>query len=394
MADHIPFIFGDESIRLVNRIYSDSEIIRVPLYRGKELCKSLLPKMKLWLDPCIDGMDDLTIRRPRPGKSNNWFNFMSDLPNFERICSPEFHANPIKPELTNFVKTVLDKCFEYKPAWITVPQFPLVETSDRNRINRELAEATAKWKIDRHFSGHLILPLIFTHQNQVNGKTARNPKVRQAERCYHLAQADGFWVVDSSLNDDSGSFTLRNKRFPGMIDLHEELNALIPSRIRIAGPYWGLNLVLWSRGLIEYPAIGIGSGYQYLMAGGHTKKPNVRLALPPLRRLVDAHPQFSRWLDQAINRLDPLHPASKEFMDIKSKYMMLSEIDLAKQQVAIFYKKWFDSIADIPQGGRSMALFQDLAAAYALGKTLPDLTKSGTDRRPEAVAEALMLISL
>ena len=36
-----------------------------------------------------------------------------------------------------------------------------------------------------------------------------------------------------------------------------------------------------------------------------------------------------------------------------------------------------------------MALFQDLSAAYALGKSLPDLPDEGTARRPEAVAEPL-----
>ncbi len=41
-----------------------------------------------------------------------------------------------------------------------------------------------------------------------------------------------------------------------------------------------------------------------------------------------------------------------------------------------------------------MALFQDLSAAYTLGKTLPDLDNEGTARRPEVIAEALMLICL
>jgi len=98
------------------------------------------------------------------------------------------------------------------------------------------------------FCGRMILPLIFTHQDQINGKTERNPKIQQATRCYHEAQADGFWVVDKTLTDDNGSRTLRNIRFPAIISLHQEINEAIPSKIRVAGPYWGLNLVLWARG--------------------------------------------------------------------------------------------------------------------------------------------------
>ena len=41
-----------------------------------------------------------------------------------------------------------------------------------------------------------------------------------------------------------------------------------------------------------------------------------------------------------------------------------------------------------------MALFQDLSTAYALGKSLPDLEDEGTGRRPEAIAEPLMLSCL
>src|SRR5690606_1576071 len=110
---------------------------------------------------------------------------------------------------------------------------------------RALARATGMWKSESSYGGRMILPLVFTHQAQINGKTQRNPKVQSAERCYHDAQADGFWIVDKSLIDDSGSATLRNKRFPGVIALHDEISDRIASKIRIGGPYWGLNLVLW-----------------------------------------------------------------------------------------------------------------------------------------------------
>jgi hypothetical protein len=201
--------------------------------------------------------------------------------------------------------------------------------------------------------------------------------------------------VDQSLEDERGSSTLRKKRFDGLIALHEELNTRISCKIRIAGPYWGLNLVLWSRGLVDYPAIGIGSGYRYLLAGGPVKPATPRIALPSLRRRVGVGPQLQAWLGAAAARLTPSHPAHRELGDVNRRYTTLTEDAPARQQVATFYKHWFNIIAAAPKGGRSMALFQDLSVAYALGRSLAPLgADEGTARRPEAIAEPLMLSCL
>ena len=396
MAEYIPFITSEESANLVKKVYSDADIVRVALDRVERVRHLLPPSSKAWwLDPSVDGMDDLEVRRSQPGKGNIWFDFMSGFTNFEKIAMPTYHPKPETSEVYTFVKEVMDKCAAYRPAWITVPQLPLVIGSDRNKINRMMAAATGNWKSNSGFPGRLILPLVFTHQEQVNGKTARNPKVQQAERCYHEAQADGVWVVDTSLTDDDGSSTMRKKRFPGVIDLHGELNDRISSKIRIAGPYWGLNLVLWARGLVDHLAIGIGSGYQYFLAGRpYSRQPSTKLALPALRRRVGIGPQFENWLDLAIANLAPSHPAHAEFSGIRKNYKVLIGSDRAREQVAGFYKRWFSTIAAAPKAGRSMALFQDLSAAYALGKSLPDLVHEGKARRPEVVAEPLMLSCL
>ena len=394
MADHIPFITGEDSGNLAKKVYPDADIVRVPLDRAARFLQFLPASSKAWLDPCVDGMDDLETRRSQPNKRNSWFDFMRGFANFEKIGAPAYHAKPDTSEVYTFVKAVMDKCVKYRPAWITVPQLPLVSGSERNKINRVMAEATGRWKSNSGFSGRLILPLVFTHQKQVNGKTARNRKVQQAERGYHVAQADGVWIVDVSLTDESGSSTWRNKRLSGVIDLHEELNLCISSKIRIAGPYWGLNLVLWARGLVDHLAIGIGGGYQYFPAGGPSRQPLTKLALPSLRRRVGIGPQFRTWLEQAMAKLAASHPAHAEFSEIRKHYTSLSEPVRAREQVARFYKQWFNIIAAAPKAGRSMALFQDLSAAYALGKSLPELVDEKTARRPEAVAEPLMLSCL
>ena len=390
MADHIPFITSDDRLRLVKSSYLDSETVRVPLDRADKLRPLLPPRMNVWLDPCVDGMHDLKTRRSRPGRKNTWFEFMKVLPNFEKIADPDYHARPVRAEVDDFVKAVMDKCAAYRPAWITVPQLPLVAGSHRNKVNLRLAEATGKWKTSTGFSGRVILPLVFTHQRQLRGKTERTPQVKQAKRRYDAAQADGLWVVESSLDDEKGSRTL-TERFANVIALHEELDERIRAETRIAGPYWGLNLVLWARNLVDYPAIGIGTGYQYLLAGGPSQQASAKLALPSLRRRVGVK-QLGKWLDSALRALGPSHPAHVEFRDIRKNRVVLGDPARAREQVAKFYKEWFDTIAVVPRAGRSLALFQGLSAAYALGKSLPRLGPTEKSaRKPEGVAEPLML---
>ncbi|MBX3372501.1 MAG: hypothetical protein KF817_01590 [Phycisphaeraceae bacterium] len=391
MADHIPFISGEDGDRIVSSVYPDSEFVRLPIERVGKSPSTRSANVKVWIDPCVDGLDDLDGRQSRPGRTNSWFEYMRELPHFEQMGSHSFHSAPVAAEVEAFVREVMGRCVRHRPAWISVPQLPMANDKRRAKINRALAVATGKWKSSHGYRGRLILPIVVTHQAQIVGKTARNPRVQQVGRCYHDAQADGFWVVDKSLSDDNGSGTLRSRRFPAVLGLHEELNECISSKIRIAGPYWGLNLVLWARGLVDFPAIGIGSGYQYALPGGHANPPSARLALQSLRRRVKVGPSLRVWLDAAITRLAPSHPAHGEFSGIRGNITVLNHRERARVQVAKAYKGWFDTIASTPKAGRSMALFQDLSAAYALGKSLPDLEDEGGARRPESVVEPLML---
>jgi hypothetical protein len=395
MADHIPFLTSEDGSELIKKVFQDSQVVRVPVDRAAKLVPSIDSGCKVWLDPCVDGIDDVEGRRFinkwQPDGSakqapNPWFTFMSKCQSFEKVATSL--ESPNKSDVIAFVHAILDHCASFKPAWITIPQAPLVTTSARNKVNRLMATAAGLWKSKSSFSGHLIFPLIVTNQNQINGKTARNPRVKQAEKSYLEAQCSGFWVVDKSLSDDSGVGTLANTRFPGIIGLHEELNSQVATQIKVGGPYWGLNLLLWARGLVDYPAIGIGSSYQYFLAGSRGKSGDVRIPLSSLRRRVVLGPQLKAWLTDAASKLDASHPAHTEFVDLVKNFAFLES--RAREAIATFYKQWFEKIAVAPKTGRSMVLFQDLAAAYALGKTLPDIPNEKV-RRPEAVAEPLML---
>jgi hypothetical protein len=391
MAEYIPFITGEDAGKLAARMYPESEVFRVPLSRARKIVGALGASSKIWLDPGLDGMHVLEARAKRATeRKSDWFDLISSCEHFEKIGTPPFKAS--SAQVYTFAKAILDKCNLYNPAWLTVPQIPF-KNSDRNRINRELAAASGRWKSTSGYTGKLILPLVFTNQDQINGKTARNPRVQQSVRCFREAGADGFWVVDSSLEDDSGSSTL-GKRFRAVVDLHRELNECISSNLRIAGPYWGLNLILWAKGVVDHPAIGVGSGYQFLLSGGPTSTPSAKVALPSLRRRVGVGPQLTEWMDEVNTNLAPSNPFRIELTQIAGRLVALREYNRSREQVAGFYKEWVDTIARAPKAGRSMALFQDLAAAYALGKSLMPFRDEGTARQPESVAEPLMMICL
>ncbi len=394
MSDIIPFITGEENAGYAKKLYADSSMVRLPIVKANRLIKLLPKNSKVWLDPSVDGCDDIDSRRSTGTKTNNWFELMKHAPNFEKFNDPSFLAKPVQTVVDEFVNHIMDSCAELRPSWITAPMLPMVNGNERNKVNRCLAKSVGKWKSYSSYIGRLILPLIITNQKQITSKTGRNPNVDLAGKCYHDAQADGFWVVDKSLDDEDGSVNLRNKRFRAVIDLHEELNERIVSKIRIGGPYWGLNLVLWAKGLVDWPAIGLGSGYQYYLSGGTMTSANPRVAIPSLRRRVRVGPALAEWLDKSIAKLAVDHPARNEFVDLKKQLTILGDSARAKEQVAKFYRDWTSTISNVPKAGRSMALFQDLSAAYALGRSLPSITSEGSVRQPSAVAESLMLSCL
>ena len=389
MATFIPFITGDTSFQLANKHYSAADYFRVPLDKI-EKCAAGMKVGQLWIDAGIDGMDDIEVRI-KPDTKNAWFDCLDEFPHFRKIADKSYAAKPNKSEVAAFVDNVLDKCLTFQPSCITVPQLPMTDGSARNKLNRMLAEATGNWKSKVSYSGTLILPIVFTHQSQLRGKTIRNSKVSTAEKCFLDANAAGYWAVDADLKDESGSKTLTSRRFPDVIGLHEELNAKLGARMRVGGPYWGLNLILWSKGLTDYPAVGVGGGFQYFLSGTlHGSTPSPRLALPPLRRRAVANPELEKWLLSVSKSLATSHPAHAAFSGLHAKYGLF--VANYKDQVAGFYRSWIEAIAALPASGRSLGVFQDLSTAYALGRALPDL--KDTPKRPESVAEPLMLSCL
>lgn len=388
-SDHIPFVSTERDCDILERFYADSQFVRVALFGGDKTAPRIPQGVARWVDAGIDALD----RWPVPAEKHAAF--LGAFDGCERIADPAFQKKPESKVVRQFVNSVLGACAPLGPTWLSVPQLPMVGDSGRNRINRELAEAARDWATRNKFTGRLILPAIFTHQSQVNLKTARSPKLTLVGKCCEISGAHGVWVVDSSLMDQDGSRTLEQTRFPSIVSLHRELLDSLPSDVSvIGGPYWGLNLVLWAKGLIRYPAIGLGNQYQYHLPGGRLQAAKSRIALTPLKRWAVVSQNLYSWLTAAIKAIPPADPAYIEFSGVASKFSMLLRGN-NREQVAKAYKEWVDSLAAVPLAGRSLAMYQQLSSAYVLGKSLPDLPlDEGTARRPERVAKQLMLVCL
>jgi hypothetical protein len=345
------------------------------------------------MDPAVDFFDS----SPRSQEQDqNYFQQMTYFKKFDRhrlMTNEEARRKVDQSQVADFAEALLNECLKYAPTWLSVPQRPMVSDKSRNNINRALAAATSKWKTQQSYKGKLILPVLLTHQKQVVSKTLRNNITSLAVDSYHAAAADGVWIADSSLDDQKGSSSLAEKRFPKLAELHGELIEALPSTaIVVAGPYWGINLVLWSRGLATHPAIGMGRGYRYYLSGGFQRRSTAKVAIPPLRRLASVK-GLATWLEEAMSDIEIGHPAYKAFDQLLKRIVFYSDSDKSRQQTAEFYKIWLDILERVPSAGRALALYQDLSNAYVIGRlihrALPQA--DGPASRPERIAQQFML---
>ena len=145
MANYIPFITSQTALNLVRTIYTDTPIARISLELAEKI--TLPASLKLWIDPGMDGFDNVDKRRSGPDKKNSWYEFMKDIPGFAQFAKPSFLAKPDVKTASAFVKELLDLCvIKHNPRLITVPQLPIVDDSSRNRINRVLLKQRANGK--------------------------------------------------------------------------------------------------------------------------------------------------------------------------------------------------------------------------------------------------------
>ncbi len=381
----IPFVNTPTDASIASQFYKDCGFVRLGLQQFDDLNHHLPSTCKRWIDGGTDGLGQTKLART---------SFIDQFDNWEQLHDPAFQAKPNTGVVKQFAEAVLDVCQKKEADWISVPQLPYVDDSKRNRVNRLLASSSGAWRRQKGNSARLILPVILTHKRQTDRKTARNPKVRLAAECYERASADGYWVVDQSLNDVDGSPSF-GERFEGLIHFQEELSTRIgrQARLRVTGPYWGLGLVLWARGLVDHIGVGLGSAYTYHSPGGHSRQPHTRVSLPRLCRLAIASSELGKWLHNVSADM-PDGPIKEDFESVAGQAYAYMTTETARRQIAEFHRSWFDAIAKAPPPGRPLALYQYLSSAYVLGKGLDPLPANESVRRPESVARLLMLCCL
>ena len=402
MADHIPFAYGGSYCKLVKEQYAGAAAVRVPL-RAAQSVSGKLPNVPIWVDAEMDGFDQR--RSPKDATAEDWRAQMSGFMagTLDEGDIPKFLESPKEqhPDATAFVDALLTKCKTLGPAWISIPQRTFsAKSANRKLTNRMLCKAAAKWKQGSGFGGKFILPVIIRKKGDYTEHMADT--VRAIESCVRHGAADGIWVVDSSLVDDKGTGDFAHIRFPKLIELHARLrDRLGEDTTIIAGPYWCLNLVLWARGLVDHPAVGVGRGYQYFLGGLsgailQQLAAKSRVALPPLRRRSVAGSKLVQWLKRALYALPVTDPAHKAFAGVKAGLDSDGfDKEFTRPQLASFYGAWLRELQAAAPTGRALLLYQQLSSAYVIGKELDKkagkLPDEGTERFPAKVAQQHML---
>lgn len=425
MSKCIPFVNKPNECSILKRYYADSEIVRISLESISGISDQLPDGMKLWIDPAVDAYDrilttnwpvDIMNLSPREIKANwpvdtegkrketmklgvweKWNRVFGRCKKKMVLANKDLWRRQNFGELREFIDDVLGRCLKYNPFWLTVPQLPLVDKGSRNKINNMLATATKEWKKDVQFEGKLILPLIFTHQRQINSKTLRDKKLAIAKECFETLGVAALWIVDSTLVEQKRNEKFK-ARYDKLIELHELIQDKFPKgTVVIAGPYWGMDLVLWARGLCDHPAITLGTGYAYYISCGVPRGTTVHIGIPALRRWVIVCGELRTWIRKTLRKLDETDPAYKILQYMSINFDTLGTKAGAIRFTADFYKHWIDKVGYNPSKGRAIALYQDLSTAFVLGSQLPNLPpscltiSSASMRKPGKVAEQLML---
>src|ERR1035441_4968110 len=103
---------------------------------------------KLWVDGGVDGLHSARINEPDDKTNPTYKDYIRRFKNSSLIADPTFQHKPDKSATALFVCAILDKALGVaaNASWLSVPQLPYSDSSDRKRINRQLAEATSEWK--------------------------------------------------------------------------------------------------------------------------------------------------------------------------------------------------------------------------------------------------------
>lgn len=383
----IPFVNSPKDAQILRNVYSEIKLCRVTVDRlERAQLKNELSGLELWVDSAMDGYDRALKSPKKFDWTNDWGTLFKSLSGGELFARRDFVEKPDKKTVHRFVHELLDTCNEHPCRLLSVPQLPIGQETWRNKLNRHLADSAGTWD-NRRRGTQLVLPVVFTKANQYAKE--RRSKIDRICKYYESAGATMIWVADSDMDDQSGS-TPNLKRFENLLNFHVELQKAIPDAAIISGPNWALNLIVWARGLAQYAAISLGSGFRYFPANPILKQGKQRVLLEPLRRLASAD-RLDVWLRTVLRQLSSEDRMRPFFEELSGSLAALKNTQRTPWQIAEQYRRWLKELEATPPNGRKLALYQHLSSAAVLGSTLPDLSsEKGLAREPEIVAKQLL----
>jgi hypothetical protein len=246
----VPFLRANNDLNHLESFYGDAPFCRISLEREK-WAEKLSAKHSVWIDVALDGIQQSVLN---PDYSE-YINKHGDL---TVLKASDFLKSPKRGDIEQPIIAFLNAAKALSPYAISIPQLPHSDGVENNKTNKILFSISTEWKAATGGDIKLILPVIFTNQRQLNKKTDRNGKIAFIKGLLGKASVDGVWITDQSLEDQAGTGNFDKERFPGIVDFFKEFRAACSLNIVIAGPFWGLGLLLWSRGLASHFAIGMG----------------------------------------------------------------------------------------------------------------------------------------
>lgn len=374
------FVESKADVELARALYGTPAMVRLALHQARELAPQLAGA-PLWIDPGFDSF-------PRPSADTPWSAFYRETAAWKPLTDGDFVKKPSAGAVRELLLPIVEQAMALSPAWLSIPQLRVAEGTEHNKLNRMLAEEAGRILRAGGFRGKAILPIILSLERQSSSKAARARAGVAAN--LGAAGADGIWLVDAGLEDEAGT-PGTERRFKGLIELHDEIDALDPS-IMVAGPYWAFGLVVWARGLATHVATGLGVGYHYHAPGLAARRdPIARLAVRSLRKRVRAGEELKGWLDRCAAALDAADERRPEIDELRRRFAHAVQ-NGGRRQVAALWRDWFAEVADLSPPSRPLALYQEFSRAFLLGKALPPVpTETGSARKPYQPAQQLML---
>ena len=448
MPEYVPFIFGKNDVECYTRVFGDAPVVRIQLSDVHKLDRSIPQEQWLWVDPGLDEVNNY-LDAPKyveEWKANafypalnecNWLfsrvHHTSARKNGSVRSGPAWKvtssalSNPDMLGVTALTKNIVRRILALpKVAWISVPHVGVHGSAGirENSLNLALGAATASAirESSAKRSYHLIQPLILKSKTQYDTSKGRNALVKLLKRLMDASGAAAAWVVDQSLDDWNVSTKSAN-RIGSLVELHQKIKDEVGNIVVAAGPYWITGLLLWARGLVSAPVVGIGSRYKYHWpCSPMGNSPTLRVAVPPLRRLVKCKPpsRAVKWLKNASTMLTGNEASGSNSVTEMLAANQASEASLpkdavafanlatqvadgfdagrSKYQIAQFHREWIKELEKTSAVGRPVLLFQQLTQAYALGKYLGQKKMAGPlpgeDTKlmgqPEAIAQLYM----